>query len=66
MYNERNLVIESDSEEVEEINRKVTDVETEGLLDVDNLLEHFDKEEVKTGREEKEEKKNEKEEVLVE
>ena len=65
MYNERNLVIESDSEEVEERNRKVTNVETEGLLDMDNLLEHFDKEEVKTGREEKEEKKNEKEEVLV-
>ena len=32
MYNERNLVVESDCEDVEEINRKMTDVEQDGLL----------------------------------
>ena len=66
MYNERNLVVESSSEEAEEINRKVKDVERDGLSGVDKLLERFDKEKVKTGRKEKEEKKNQKEEVLVE
>ena len=52
LYNERNLVVESDSEEVEEIYRKMKDVEGDGSSDVYKLLEHFDKEEVKTGREE--------------
>ena len=49
LYNERNLVVESDSEEVEEKNRNLRDVEHEGLLDVEKLLEHFDKEELKKG-----------------
>ena len=64
LYNERNLVVESNSEEVEEKNRNLRDVEHEGLLDVEKLLEHFDKEEIKKGREKK--KKSEKEGVLVE